>query len=208
MTNTTHSHPRVRLVAYRRFTAILTATLLLAGVPAPRFAAAQDVVPPPPTRGGQGRLDRPRDGLIAQQLEARINTIIRKRLALTDDQFGKLRAVAGKVEDERRVLRREEMVTRSTLRRELLAGDQANETVVGEMLEQLPKYERRRLDLMEREQRELARFLSPVQRAKYIGLQDELRRSMQDVQHRRMERDSSAGPGDRPAFRRPNRPPL
>jgi periplasmic protein CpxP/Spy len=75
-------------------------------------------------------------------------------------------------------------------------------------LEQLPKYERRRLDLMEREQRELARFLSPVQRAKYIGLQDELRRTMQDVQHRRMERDSLAGPGDRPAFRRPNRPPL
>ena len=212
MTNTTRSTLRVPFARYRRVTAMLstmvTASMLFVGALAPRVASAQDVVPPPPTRGGPGRMDRQRDGLMAQQLEARINTIIRKRLSLTDEQFGKLRAVAGKVEDERRVLRREEMVTRSTLRRELLAGEQANESVVGEMLEQLPKYERRRLDLMEREQRELARFLSPVQRAKYIGLQDELRRSMQDVQHKRMERDSSAGPGDRPAFRRPSRPPL
>ena len=46
---------------------------------------------------------------------------------------------------------------------------------------------------MEQEQRELAKFLSPSQRARYFGLQDELRRGMQDLQRRRMGLDSGAG---------------
>jgi protein CpxP len=121
-----------------------------------------------------------------RRLQERINEVIRKRLALSDDQFSKLRDVAARLEDDRRILRNDEQTTRFALRQELLAGDRVNEARVAEMLDKMPGYERRRLDLLEQEQRELARFLSPSQRARYFALQDELRRGMQDMQRRRM----------------------
>jgi protein CpxP len=121
-----------------------------------------------------------------RRFEARINDIIRTRLALNDEQFTQLRAVSARVEQERRGLRREEIATRSELRRLLLATEPTNETRVAELLEQLPKLERRRIDMMEQEQRELSKFLAPSQRARYFALQDELRRNLQESQRRRM----------------------
>ena len=156
-------------------------------------------------RGGRGMPDGQR---LEQErrLQDRINETVRQRLALSDEQYGKLRDVASKMEDERRALRNEEMTTRFALRQELLAGEKADEGKVAEFLERMPKYERRRLDLMEREQKELARFLTPSQRARYIGLQDDLRRSMQDVQRHRMGMDSGGAPG-RSNIRRQPPPP-
>jgi Spy/CpxP family protein refolding chaperone len=94
--------------------------------------------------------------------------------------------VASRTEGARRALRRDEMEARKAMRTELLAGDNANETRVAELLEQMPRLERRRIELLEQEQRELARFLTPLQRARYFALQDELRRGMQELQRRRL----------------------
>ncbi len=161
---------------------------------------------PPGQRGGRGggRLTDDQRAAMERRLEERINQVVRQRLAPTEEQFTKLREVARRVEDERRTIRGDEMRTRFALRRELLAGDAANEATVAELLDRMQQIERRRVDLMEREQAELAKFLSPTQRAKYIGLQDELRRGMQDVQRRRMD-DSTSSSSDR---RRPSKPPV
>ncbi len=175
---------------------------------------------PPMPRGGARVSDGPgRQG--ENRIQARINQVVRRRLALTDEQFESLQGVALKIEEERRALRNEEMTSRFTMRQELQSRDRVNETKIGELLEQLPKFERRRLELMEREQRELARFLTPSQRARYVGLQDELRRGVQDIQRRRMGLDSAPddrragagrgaagrGPAGRGGPPRPNRPP-
>lgn len=145
-------------------------------------------------QGGQQppRLTPEKRAAMERQLQARINNVIRQRLALNDDQFGKLQEVASHIEDDRRTLRNDELTTRFALRQELLAGDRVNETKVGELLDKLPKFERRRVELIEQEQRELAKFLSPSQRARYFALQDELRRNMQDMQRRRMGLDGGA----------------
>lgn len=144
-----------------------------------------------------------------RRLQERIDESVRRELHPTDEQFAKLREVASKMEGERRALRNEEMTTRFALRQELMAAEKADENKVADLLEQMPKFERRRLDLMEREQKELAKFLTPSQRARYIGLQDELRRSMQDVQRGRMGRDSAGGPpGGRGGMRRQPPPPA
>ena len=127
-----------------------------------------------------------------RRLQARINDVIRERLALNDEQFGKLQEVASHIEDERRILRNEELTTRFALRQELLAGDRVNESRVGELLDKLPKFDRRRVDLFEQEQRELSKFLTPSQRARYFALQDELRRNMQEMQRRRIGLDGAA----------------
>ncbi len=150
---------------------------------------------PPPNGPARIQLER--------RLQERINQVVRKRLALTDDQFSRLQETASRIEDARRELRNDEMTTRFAMRQELLAGDRANEARVAELLDRLPRLERRRLDLMDQEQRELSKFLSATQRARYLGLQDELRRSMQDLQRRRMDGDSAAGPPlARPGARR------
>ena len=140
----------------------------------------------PPRMSSDGR------AAMERQLQARINNVIRERLALNDEQFGKLQEVASHIEDDRRTLRNDELTTRFALRQELLAGDRVNESRVGELLDKLPKLDRRRVDLIEQEQRELAKFLSPSQRARYFALQDELRRNMQEMQRRRIGLDGGA----------------
>ena len=164
----------------------------------------------PPTSGSQRGPDRGGRSGFNKQMDDRINAAIRKRLELSDDQFARLREVSRRMERERRVLFMDEGAMRGSLRRELLAGADANDSTVSAMLDKMPSIERRRIDLMEREQGELAKFLSPVQRAKYIGLQDELRRSMEDLQNRRSNGGSrgadslGTGAGGK---RRPYRPP-
>jgi len=146
----------------------------------------------PPTGGQSGRERTGRDDIMQRErlerrFQERLFEVVKQRLNLTEDQRTKLREVASRTEETRRQLRRDEMTVRMALRRELMAGDKASETRVGELLDQMPGLERRRLDLQEREQKELSRFLSPIQRVRYFGLQEELRRSMQEMQRRRMD---------------------
>jgi Spy/CpxP family protein refolding chaperone len=142
-----------------------------------------------------------------RRLQERINQTIRQRLALSDEQFDKMREVASRIEEDRRSLRSEEMTTRFAMRQELLAGEKANDKRVSELLDQMARIDRRRLDLPEREQRDLAKFLTATQRARYIGMQEQLRREMQDLQRRRLDRDSGDADRMRPGPRRLQRPP-
>lgn len=191
----------IRSVGERKRLILCVAATVAAQALALSPVAAQRGAPGGPMRtadvqqGAQPpRLTPEKRAAMERQLQARINNVIRQRLALSDDQFGKLQEVANHIEDDRRTLRNDELTTRFALRQELLAGDRVNETRVGELLDKLPKLERRRVELIEQEQRELAKFLSPSQRARYFALQDELRRNMQEMQRRRMGLDG--GPPD------------
>ena len=173
-------------------------------------AVAQSGPPGPPEQGraGGARMNDAPRAQIERRLQDRINQVVRQRLVLTDEQFAKLREVASKIEDDRRALRTDEAITRFSMRQELLAGDRVNEARVTDLLARMPQLERRRLELMENEQRELSKFLSPSQRARYLGLQDELRRSMQELQRRRQDANDDSVPPPRPgAVRRPKRLP-
>lgn len=185
------------------------AALVLAVVSAPAVVEAQG----PP----QGRADRsasPRtDGqsrAIEQQLQRRIGQIMKERLALTDAQLTQLEAVTMKLERERRAVRGEEWRIRTALRAQLLSGDSASNDVVGELLDRMPRVERRRIELMETEQRELSAFLTPVQRARYMALQDEIRKNMDEIRRRRSnDHDPSSGRPDNSnrSMERRSRPP-
>lgn len=182
------------------------ALAVLSTISAASSAGAQGT-PPSAERRGM-RPDDPRRVELERRFQQRMETMVRERLQLTDEQAMRLREVASRTEEVRRNLRRDEMLARRAMRDQLLAGDSANEARVSELLEQLPRLERRRLELFEQEQRDLAKFLSPVQRARYFALQDELRRGMQELQRRRMGMSDStrgrAGDGrELPARRRP-----
>ncbi len=189
------------------------ALLLIVGVASLTMSGAGAAAQAPPPGQAQARSEQPPAGRPAQRaaierrLQERINQIVRTRLALTDDQFVQLRGVSERIEKDRRALRRDEMLTRNELRRLLSPGESPNEARVAELLEQLPRLERRRIDMQEQEQRELARFLQPSQRARYFALQDQLRREVQEGQRRRMGGDGPPGNAPPPP-RRGSRPPA
>jgi protein CpxP len=181
---------------------VIAAALVATAVPTTGTA---QVTPPAGERRDKRAAD-PRRGELERRFQQRVDAMVRQRLQLTEEQAVKLREVAGRAETMRRTLRRDEMQARKVMRDELLAGDNANDAKVAELLEEMPRLERRRIDLMEQEQRELSKFLSPIQRARYFALQDELRRNMQELQRRRLGTgDSSRAPG-RDGIDRPPRP--
>ena len=146
-----------------------------------------------PTRGEAQRADRlqrqqqpqrmePGDQTpLARQFQLRLAEVVRRRLNLNDSQMRQLEQVNGRYERQRMQLLRQERQTRQELRRQMAAGDSADQTRVSELLAQAMRIQRQRLDLTEREQQELSQFMTPVQRAMYFGIQDEVRRRMEEM---------------------------
>ena len=164
--------------------------------------------PPGRARGGMPRRLIDRADSLERRFEQRLDSIVTLRLALTEEQRTRVRDVASRTERARRQLRLEEVEVRVAMRRELLSGDKANEARVAQLLDAIPQLERRRADLLDQEQRELAGVLSPVQRARYFALQDELRRGLQELQRRRLgnpDREQPEATSPRRSGRRPPR---
>lgn len=182
----------------RRGAVAAVAALLLASVPAVDIAA-QGTPPSRQQRPGQPRGDREME----QQVQRRIGIMLKERLSLTDDQLRQLEAVTMRLERDRRAVRSDEYRSRVALRAQLLAGDSASNDSVAVLLDRLPGIERRKIDLMEAEQRELGQFLTPIQRARFMALQEEIRRGMDDIRNRR---PGAPGPSRPPSDRTP--PPV
>lgn len=133
---------------------------------------------------------------LPMRLQQRLDTLVRVRLQLTDEQFAQLQAVATRLEEGRLALREEEVTTRLRLRRALASSERVDQAAVAQLLDEIPRLERRKVELLEQEQRELAQFLSPSQRARYLAIQEEMRRGMLEVQRRRLGRGGGLGGGD------------
>src|SRR5688572_19920864 len=121
---------------------------------------------------------------LERQLRERTGEVVKRRLGLTDAQMSRLQATNRQFEQQRMALFVRERETRRALRQEVMASERANESKVAQLIDETLALERQRLDLLQNEQRELAKFLTPVQRAKLLGLQAELRRRSQDMRRR------------------------
>lgn len=158
------------------WTGALVGTLLCAGT-----AGAQQSGDSASTRGH-----------LEQRARQRVEAVVQERLALTDDQLRQLRSVSGQYEPRRRTLMAQEREARLVLRAQMQRGTAADQKLVSDALDTLLKVQRARLDLAESEQRELAGFLQPAQRAGYLALQDQMRRRVEE-----MRRSRGGGPGGR-----------
>ncbi len=156
---------------------LVTCTLALA---ASTLAFASDGFAQPV----QGPPATPRREALERQLRNRTGEMVKRRLDLTDDQMSRLQVTNRQFEQQRMALFTRERDTRRALRQEMLSEDKANQSRVAELIDQTLQLERQRLDLLQDEQRELSKFLSPVQRAKLLGIQAELRRRTQDMRGR------------------------
>jgi len=126
-----------------------------------------------------------------------IERLVRRRLELSDEQLRRLREVNARFGPRREQLWRGERSTRASIRRALVEADTAPSGPLARLIDELLLTQRRRLDLVTEEQRELARFLSPVQRARYLALQEQLRDRVEGVRgrHRRPDRERGRAPG-------------
>lgn len=182
---------RIRVVLLLRLGVALTAI-------APAAGGAQEMRP----RQAQPGERAPNRERLERQFRERLGEIVRRRLNLSDDQMARLARTNERFESDRMDLLRQEREARMQLRREMVAGESANQQRIGELLDEALRIQRRRVDLVEREQRALAEFLTPLQRAQYFAIQEDLRRRMEE-----MRRGRQAQPGGPPGGRVPGRPP-
>lgn len=162
--------------------------------------------------GAQDRPDRPaerspqRDSLEAR-VRARMAQVLRTQVGLNDEQIRRLQGVNRQFEAQRRSLFEQERRTRIELRAAMEIGDSTQQERIGSLLDRTVALQRQRIDLIEAEQKELATFLTPLQRARLYGMEEQIRRRTEEMRQGR-----SGGPpmGARrpPAGSDPRRPPL
>jgi hypothetical protein len=121
---------------------------------------------------------------LEQRVRQRMAVIVQQRLRLNADQMRRLGEVNRDMETQRRLLQQQERDARIGLRAEVARGDSANQDRVARYVDQLIDVQRRRIDLLAREQRVLADFMTPVQRAQYLAMQDQLRRRLEEMRGR------------------------
>jgi len=131
-----------------------------------------------------------------QQLEARLRQglwrVTKNRVGLSDDQMTKLAQTSRPFEAERRQLATQERDQRVALRREILAGQGADQQRIAAALDRVLELQRRRAQLQIDEQRALGAFMTPLQRAKYATLQEQLRRRAENLRGRRVRAPGEA----------------
>lgn len=135
---------------------------------------------------GRGRLDPQKRQMLEQRVRERFGEVVRRQLALSDDQFRRLRETNRQYEGQRRDLVQRERTARAAIRDELGQPNGGDEARVGDRMQELLALQRERLSLTEAEDRQLAEFLSPQQRARYFGLQEQLRRRVEEMRRRAM----------------------
>lgn len=152
----------------------LTAAVVLTVVALPHWATGQVARRPDPNDRAAAR----------ERVRERVARLLQERVGLSEDQMRRLAQVTPSFEQRRQSLFREERAARQTLRRELNASapDQAR---VAAQIDQLFALQRRRLELAADEQRQIAAFMTPVQRARYLALQEHLRRRADDMRRGR-----------------------
>lgn len=148
---------------------------------APQPKAAQPGQPGQPGMGRMGMMGgQPDRAMLEQQIRNRIGNQLKKNLNLTDDQFTKLQATNKKFEERRHLLNEQERDARMAMRDLMISGDTSG-AKVSAALDKMLGIQKQRFETIELEQKELAGYLSPMQRARFLGMQEGLRRRIEGL---------------------------
>lgn len=145
-------------------------------------------------RTGGRELAPPRRAQMEQQLRRQLWQLAKRRIGFSDAQMSSLAQTSRRFDERRRALASEERTHRLTLRRELLADSSADQDRVATALDRLHQLQRERVDVQIAEQREFATFMTPVQRAKYAALQEQLRRRVDALRRQRPDSGRNGRP--------------
>lgn len=149
---------------------------------------------------------------LEERVRQRFAQVLRNRLGLTDEQMTKVRDVNLKYAGRRRTLLDQERDIRMSLREAIVAADSSNQQPVAKLLDRMMTAQRQRIDLLEQEQKDLSSVLTPLQRASYMGLEEQLRQGIEGMRGGRGGRRGGPPPdggnGNGPAAGRRGPPPA
>ena len=117
---------------------------------------------------------------LEQQFRERVARLTQQRLGLTDPQMQQLQQSNARFAPQLNQVANQERETRRQLRQEMTAS-QPNQQHVSDLLDNALRLQRQRITIIEAEQKDLARFMAPVQRARYIALQQQFRKRAQEL---------------------------
>jgi hypothetical protein len=190
----------------RQFAVAATALVLLSGSLAAqrdsvRRAARGQILP----GGKAGRLNNPPRGSadqanlpLRQQVRQAFQARVRNELNLDQPKMRRLNQTEQSFTKQRNELGKSERETRQALATAMQDSTPDQGKIDG-YINQLVQAQRKRADLLEAEQKELSSFLTPMQRAQYLALNQQLAA--------RMRQFNQAGRGTPPAGPPPEPPP-
>jgi len=159
---------------------------------APALAAQQDSATVPDSA------ERER---LQQEIERRFGAVVQQRLGLTNDQADRLRDTEERFRTRRRAIVRQQLLLRFGLQDQMRPGQAANADSVRRLMDAIQANRSDLLRLDQDQDREMAGYLTPVQRAQYQMLRERLLQRLQEVRRER------ARPGEgRPGVRSRRRP--
>jgi periplasmic protein CpxP/Spy len=164
---------------HRMRSLLLAAALLALAAPA---LMAQPPGPPPADRDS-----------LESRVRQRMEQVLQRQLGLNDDQMRRLGATNRRFANQRRDLLIRERQVRLGLRDEIELGDSTRNPQVAKLLDEMLLLQRRRLDLLETEQKELATFMTPHQRARYFGMEEQIRRRVEEMREQGGRQPAGAG---------------
>jgi hypothetical protein len=140
-------------------------------------------------RGSPARVDQranrpltPRQQLLQQRVRQAFDGVVRRQLSLNDEQVKRLSEVDRQYQVQRNQVNRDEREARLALREALEDSSRTpDQAKVDGYMSRLVKAQHRRAEILEAEQKDLSTFLTPVQRAKYFALRDQLTRRIQEI---------------------------
>jgi Spy/CpxP family protein refolding chaperone len=136
------------------------------------------------------------------QIEERFAQHVQQQLRLTPDQATKLRASQERFGPRRRALGRQQMERRMALQDQMQPGVAANADSVRKLMDGVQAGRAEMLKIDQDEDREMAGYLTPVQRARYQEMRARLHQRVTEMRERRRGRmGSGVGPGSRPQRR-------
>jgi hypothetical protein len=135
---------------------------------------------------------------LMQALRQRWQQVVRDRLGLNDVQMRQLQETTRHFNAQRQTLNQEEKQVRGEMRDQVIGVVPADDKHLAAMIDTILDLQRQRLELTRNEQRELSLFLTPLQRVKYLALQEQLRQQVEKLRQANLARgqavpeDSSA----------------
>jgi hypothetical protein len=116
-----------------------------------------------------------------RQIRQAIARLAKQRIGLTDAQMAQLGPINQRFEGERRRIIRDERQTRLSLRQAMQDSGGGNQDEIARHMDRLIQLQRERVDLLDHEQQELAKVMTPAQRAKYMVFQENVRRRFEQA---------------------------
>lgn len=129
---------------------------------------------------------------LEQQIRQRFWRVAKQRIGFTDEQMLSVERTSQRFDVRRRELAQQEKIQRVALRSQILADSTANQSAIAASLDRLHDLQRQRLEMQSDEQNEYATFMTPLQRAKFLSLQEQVRKRMQELVRARPDSAAAA----------------